>query len=226
MPSPCPKIEVQYIDVQKQKGQSDCGLFAIAFATSLAHLQDPASKTYDQAKMRTHLIHCFETQSMTPFPSHGSRRPSDPNIEAYSIYCICRMINDGTPMIQCSSCTEWYHMACCAVPSRFMTIKTTMEMPVLCKVTELFIHCHTCMYMQLILICSNCIRSSFPILLSNTIQACRIIFIRYCRRCINTARNLGNHCNNLTSHLVKHTPKINLINAQITCIYMHAACIV
>ena len=60
--------------------------------------------------------------------------------------------------------------------------------------------------MQLILIC---IWSSFPILLSNTIQECRIIFIRYCRRCIN---NLGNHCNNLTSHLVKHTPKINLIN--------------
>ena len=89
MQSPSPKIEVQYIDVQKQKGQSDWGLLAIAFATSLAHLQDPASITYDQAKMRTHLIHCFETQSMTPFPSRGSRRPSDPNIEAYSIYCVC-----------------------------------------------------------------------------------------------------------------------------------------
>ena len=65
MQSTCPKIEVQYIDVQKQKGQSDCGLFAIAFATLLAHLQDPASITYNQAKMRRHLIHCFETHSMT-----------------------------------------------------------------------------------------------------------------------------------------------------------------
>ena len=118
-----------------------------------------------------------------------------------------------------------YGLLCCAFTVHDKQ-KTTMEMPVLCKVTELFIHCHPCMSMQLILICSNCIRSSFPILLSNTIQACRIILIRYCRRCINTARNLGNHCNNLTSHLVKHTPKINLINAQITCIYMHAACIV
>ena len=90
-----------------------------------------------------------------------------------------------------------YGLLCCAFTVHDKQ-KTTMEMPVLCKVTELFIHCHTCMYMQLILICSNCIRSSFPILLSNTIQACRIIFIRYCRRCINTARNLGNHCNNLT----------------------------
>ena len=67
MQSTCPEIEVQYIDVQKQKGQSDCGLFAIAFATSFAHLQDPASITYDQAKIRTHLIHCFETLSMTHF---------------------------------------------------------------------------------------------------------------------------------------------------------------
>ena len=69
MQSPCPEIEVQYIDVQKQKGQSDCGLFATAFATSNADLQDPASITYNQAKMITHVIHCFETLSMTPFPS-------------------------------------------------------------------------------------------------------------------------------------------------------------
>ena len=151
----------------------------------------------------------------------------DPVIQISKPTHVCRTINDGTPMIQCSSCTEWYHMVCCAVA---FTVhdkqKTTMEMPVLCKVTELFIHCHTCMYMQLILICSNCIRSSFPILLSNTIHACRIKFNRYCRRCINPASNLGNHCNNLISHLVKHTPKINLIYALITCIYMHAACVI
>ena len=104
MQSPCPKIEVQYIDVQKQKRESDCGLFAIVFATSPA--QDPASIIYDQAKMRTQLMHCFETHSTTPFPSSGSRRPKAPNIEAYSIYCVCRMINGGTPTIQCSSCTE------------------------------------------------------------------------------------------------------------------------
>ena len=153
--------------------------------------------------MRTYLIHCFETRSMTPFPSHGSRRPRDPNIEAYLIYCVCRTINDGTPMIQCSSCTEWYH--CCAVPSRFMTKDYNGNASLV--QSNRTVHSLSYMHdMQLILICSNCIRSSFPIL------SCRNIFIRYCRRCINTASNLGNHCNNLTSHLVKHTPKINLIN--------------
>ena len=131
---------------KSRKDKSDCGLFAIAFATSLARASSRPCKynLYDQAKMRIHLIHCFETQSMTPFPSHVFRRPSDPNIEAYSNYCVCRMINDGTPMIQCSaSCTEWYHMACCAVPSQFINKqKTTMEMPVLCNCSFIVIYMH------------------------------------------------------------------------------------
>ena len=152
---------------------------------------------------------------MTPFPSHGSRRPSDLNIEAYSMYCVCRMINDGTPMIQCSSCTEWYHMACCAVPSRFMTNK---------RLVQSNRTVHSLSYMHVHVADPHlCIRSSFPILLSNTIQAYRIIFIRYCRRCINTASNIGNHCNNLTSHLVKN--KLNKCTNHMH-IYMHAACVI
>ena len=43
MQSPCPKIEVQYIDVQKQKGQSDCGLFAIAFGQLVIQPSDNLS---------------------------------------------------------------------------------------------------------------------------------------------------------------------------------------
>ena len=40
---------------------------------------------------------------MTPFPTCRSRVPN----ESYSLYCVCRMIDDGTPMIQCSSCANW-----------------------------------------------------------------------------------------------------------------------
>lgn len=76
VPLTCSSIEVQYMDVQMQEGKSDCGVFAIVFAAaSYTHFQDPASIIYDQAKMRTHLIHCFETRSMTPFPSCGSCNP-------------------------------------------------------------------------------------------------------------------------------------------------------
>ncbi|KAK0188946.1 hypothetical protein F5146DRAFT_688014 [Armillaria mellea] len=28
------------------------------------------------------------------------------------VYCICRKGDDGTPMIQCAECTDWYHFSC------------------------------------------------------------------------------------------------------------------
>ena len=52
--------KIQYIvpRVQKQQGVKDCGLFAVAFTTDIAH-----GKTvfkYDQSKMLNHLHECFE----------------------------------------------------------------------------------------------------------------------------------------------------------------------
>ena len=77
--------------------------------------QQPTIKVYDS--FHGYAYHCYETHSMTPFPTCKSRVPNDPNVEAYSIYCVCHMIDDGTPMMQCSACAEWYHEACCDVPA-------------------------------------------------------------------------------------------------------------
>ena len=54
--------------LQKQKGSRDCGLFAIAVMASLAHSEDPCSVTYDQSKMRKHLLECFSSKLIMPFP--------------------------------------------------------------------------------------------------------------------------------------------------------------
>ena len=43
--------------VQKQLGASGCGLFALAFAADLCHGLDPANRSYDQAKIREHLMY-------------------------------------------------------------------------------------------------------------------------------------------------------------------------
>ena len=50
----------------KQLGTKDCGLFAIAIATTLA----TGEKTlmYDHAKMRAHLVKCLDDTHFTPFP--------------------------------------------------------------------------------------------------------------------------------------------------------------
>ena len=59
---------INMVNVQKQEGSRDCGLFAIAMMTSLAYDEDPSAITYDQSKMRSHLIECFVAQEFTTFP--------------------------------------------------------------------------------------------------------------------------------------------------------------
>ena len=59
--------------VQKQINSSDCGLFALAFATDLCHGVDPQTQAYDQENMRAHYVDCLESQEMVPFPKTSRR---------------------------------------------------------------------------------------------------------------------------------------------------------
>ena len=55
----------------KQKGVKDCGVFAIAIATSLAHFGlngAMACTSFNQSGMRDHLLLCFENICLTPIP--------------------------------------------------------------------------------------------------------------------------------------------------------------
>ena len=61
-------------DVMRQPNTNDCGLFAAAIATELAHYSDPALCRWDTSKMRQHLLLCLETGKMTRFPTLGKRR--------------------------------------------------------------------------------------------------------------------------------------------------------
>ena len=62
-------------DVHRQRGASDCGLFAIANCLELALGMDPMDIIFDQPKMRSHLVACFEEEHLTPFPRKATRSP-------------------------------------------------------------------------------------------------------------------------------------------------------
>lgn len=52
---------------QKQNGGTDCGVFAIAFATSIA-INHKVDMKFDQARMRAHfLVHCKEKKRVVTF---------------------------------------------------------------------------------------------------------------------------------------------------------------
>ena len=114
-------ITVTYPPVQWQSGASDCGIFALAFATSLCLGQDPAAVSYDQAHMRSHLLACLTSSKITPFPQRvHSRRVNmqKPHTELLPVFCLCRLPDDGGRMVQCDNCDEWYHETCIRLPSK------------------------------------------------------------------------------------------------------------
>ena len=109
-------INAKYIDVQMQDGSADCGLFAVAFAATLASGGQPGGSSYCQANMRPHLANCLEKNALTPFPVKRKRRNACKVKSTITIpvYCTCRLptLKDCT-MIQCSKCCGWYHVDVC-----------------------------------------------------------------------------------------------------------------
>lgn len=103
---------------QQETNCVDCGLFAIAFATSLAQNENPVRRVYDTTKLRQHSDSCLEAGKMSVFPSHGTNEKKDfkATLNVIEIYCSCRMPHDNTSedddMIERTKCCEWYHGSC------------------------------------------------------------------------------------------------------------------
>lgn len=63
------KLTITVSRSQRQKGATDCRLFAIANATAIAHGKNPSKLQFKQDSMRAHLIACFDQKHMSLFPS-------------------------------------------------------------------------------------------------------------------------------------------------------------
>ena len=110
-----PCIPLRQEDVPLQGDFTSCGLFAIAFATSLCFGQDPRRLIFDKASMRRHLLECLEKSEMRPFPVQGYRSPAMGRLESFRIYCKCRMPHnpsDADDFLRCHLCGKKYHPLC------------------------------------------------------------------------------------------------------------------
>ena len=105
---------VNIMDVGKQVGAADCGLYAIATLTCLAHDKDPCSIVFKKEELRPHLQQILETGQLKEFPSsqRRKRRSRILNTEVCEVHCICRMPDDGSKMVCCDTCNKWFHAAC------------------------------------------------------------------------------------------------------------------
>ena len=128
------QITLSFRDVQRQVGSSDCGLFAIAFATAIAFGLDPGGILFDQQKLRQHLLDCFEKRGMTMFPIRRPRRAAGrvKHIDTIPVFCICRLPKyTNSNWVQCSKCKEWFHSGTCvSVPEELLKSRKS---PWFCK---------------------------------------------------------------------------------------------
>lgn len=76
---------------QQQKNNYDCGVFAIAYATSIAMGIDPSTTILDKKQMRNHLIQCLLNQEFTLFPttSRGTLSTREDHFTE-KVFCHCR----------------------------------------------------------------------------------------------------------------------------------------
>lgn len=66
------KIIVDVSQFQRQRNESDCGLFAVAAMVALAHGSDPSNLIWDLRTLRSHFVECLDQSQMTPFPLYES----------------------------------------------------------------------------------------------------------------------------------------------------------
>jgi len=107
-------LSVSIMDVGKQFGAADCGLYAIATLTCLAHDKDPCITVFQKEELRPHLQGILETGIVREFPSsqRRKRRSRILTTEVFEIHCICRMPDDGSKMVCCDECSVWFHATC------------------------------------------------------------------------------------------------------------------
>lgn len=126
-------IEVHFIDVQIQSGRSDCGLFALAFATSLCAGVNPAELCYIQHEFRSHVFKCLENRKITHFPTRQRKMTikirGQTSIE---VHCTCRQPEHGR-MISCNSCLAWFHKDCVKPPKAAWIKKNSIWQCTLCS---------------------------------------------------------------------------------------------
>ncbi len=107
-----PAINVKIAPTPKQSGSSDCGVYAVAFVTSIAFGLDPSLSVYNQTVMRGHLLSCLELKVLSPFPISGHKRLSSAKHVSIKVYCYCRCTENGK-MIMCDGqCGQWFHFKC------------------------------------------------------------------------------------------------------------------
>ena len=86
-------VRVNIRPEQQQGNGVGCGLFAIAFAVTLAFGNKPEVISYDEGTLRRHLVECLKSKKFIPIPEYKNnkriKRARAVTVNR-DVYCICR----------------------------------------------------------------------------------------------------------------------------------------
>ena len=124
LPADHSELLIKRHSVQQQRGCTDCGLFAVAYAVEVCCGRNPAEASFVQEKMREHLQLCLSKGILVAFPralpmKESVVRPKG-GVLTVQVFCYCKMpAQYDTDMIQCETCSCWFHCSCMGInPSR------------------------------------------------------------------------------------------------------------
>ena len=55
---------------------------------------------------------CLEAGQFSMFPFDVNTRPKRNKTQKIRVYCTCRRPHDGTKVIKCVNCSDWFHPNC------------------------------------------------------------------------------------------------------------------
>ena len=119
-----PVIKIVINSVQQQENGVDCGVFALAYTTSLAFGENPSLCSYNMPLMRKRSVNFLEKEMMYPFPKldNTKRVLKYKKIQLLlSIYCLCRSVcqyEREDRMVECMRRYEWFHQKCEKIPRK------------------------------------------------------------------------------------------------------------
>ena len=106
-------LRIQLMNVAKQSGSVDCGLYALAMLTCLLLNTDPTTIVFESDKMRPHLVQILQCGKVSVFPIRKHRQPVEKVLrnQEIQIYCYCRLPDwaHDSAMVCCDSCHNWFH---------------------------------------------------------------------------------------------------------------------
>ena len=109
-------IKINNMNVSKQSGGADCGLYAITNIICLAQGNDDSiiECVFHQDEMWPHFKQILESGKVILFPIAKKRRIRAKilHTDVCQIYCVCRMPDNRSEMICCDQCNTWYHSSC------------------------------------------------------------------------------------------------------------------